>query len=241
MKKILLLLLFWCGFFSYATVTPTPLKDKRIQVVNYDPNDVVRFTVQVGKAAVIEFDPSEKILFANNGNAESWELAKKENMLYLGAKTSGANTNLIVQTDQRQYFIDLIPTTRQGAYKLKFTYNENNITPNYGLKNKILNFSYYGYGNKELAPILAYDDGIFTYFKFKPSLDSPIIYKVTADGREAIVGFRIENDLVVVHELSSRFNIRLGKKVLGIVNRGKLNNAYNKSRTSESGARKVKK
>lgn len=219
-------------------MTPNYIKDRRIKTVVYDPNDVVRLTVQTGRGVVIEFDPSEEILFVNNGHAESWEVAKKKNMLYLGSKSYGASTNLIVQTSKRQYFIDLIMVKKNGSYKLKYTYN--GARPIFWPKNKKHNYAYYGFGDKELKPALAYDDGYFTYFVFPSNLDQPTIYKITPDGSEAIVDFHLDGNTTIVHETSQRFNIRLGKKVLGIINKGRIRSEYNSSRTSNNIPRKIR-
>ncbi|MCV2508822.1 MAG: TrbG/VirB9 family P-type conjugative transfer protein [Neisseriaceae bacterium] len=226
---------------SISAVKPIPLKDGRIKSVLYDPNDVVQFTVQPGRGAVIEFDPKEEIIFVNNGHAEAWEIGKKNNMLYIGAKGFSGNTNLIVQTDKRQYFIDLIVVKKNGSYKLKYTYDSNPNQFYAGTKPKKLNYYYYGYGDGVLTPLFVYDDGYFTYFKFRNSLDTPVIYKMTPDGSEALLDSHIEGDRVVIHETAKEFRIRLGKKVLGVVNKGPLNEQYNRSRTSSGQIRKVKK
>lgn len=100
--------------------------------------------------------------------------------------------------------------------------------------NKV-NHQYWGKGDKDIAPTSAYDDGRFTYFVFDNAKELPTIYKVSADGSEALVNSHVDGNAVVVHETAKNFVLRLGDAVLGIENRAfDADGKFNKSGTSTS-------
>ncbi|WP_233860030.1 TrbG/VirB9 family P-type conjugative transfer protein [Paraburkholderia sp. HD33-4] len=80
------------------------------------------------------------------------------------------------------------------------------------------NMQYMMRGDRVLAPILLWDDGRFTYFKYSTTRDLPTIFAKLPDGSEATANYHMEGDTVVVHEVSKAFVIRYGQSVLGIRN-----------------------
>ena len=76
-------------------------------------------------------------------------------------------------------------------------------------------------GDLDLAPVNAWDDREFTYFKFPGQRDIPAIYMVDPDGNESIVNRHTTgpaNEIVVVHKVSARWVLRLGKRALAVRN-----------------------
>lgn len=77
---------------------------------------------------------------------------------------------------------------------------------------------------KAFVPEIVFDDGRFTYFRFKGNTDIPTIFIDGADGEEK-VNFHVSKDdpkLVVVEALAKKFVFRQGKAVVSI-----FNEAYN--------------
>ncbi|MCV2502473.1 MAG: TrbG/VirB9 family P-type conjugative transfer protein [Neisseriaceae bacterium] len=236
MKKFFLLVLL-----IISTQIPV-YSSGRIKTEVYSPNKIVRLVVQVGRPVVIIFGEDENITFTTIGNTSEWDIKGRNNVLHLGAKSLEANSNLIVETDKRIYHIDLMVSERSGYFQLTYKYPLPENPHQYSIPNKKYpkNYLYYGFGDKEIKPELIYDDGFKTYLKFNSNLDLPTIYKVTPDGTEALIASHIEKGMVVIHEVAKRFNIRLGKKVLGIINGGKLRDTYSENHTTDDYYRVIK-
>lgn len=75
----------------------------------------------------------------------------------------------------------------------------------------------------EITPSLIFDDGVFTYFRFKDNSTIPSIFAVGVDGEET-VNFSMEGggeqvgDLLRVHRLAKHFILRNGSAVVGVWN-----------------------
>ncbi len=76
-------------------------------------------------------------------------------------------------------------------------------------------------GDLDLAPVNAWDDGEFTYFKFPGNRDLPAIYLVDPDGNESIVNRHSagdSSDVIAMHKVAQRWALRLGNRALAIWN-----------------------
>ena len=76
-------------------------------------------------------------------------------------------------------------------------------------------------GDLDLAPVNAWDDREFTYFKFPGERDIPAIYLVDPDGSESLVTRHStgpSNEIVVVHKVAAHWVLRLGSRALAIWN-----------------------
>ncbi|MDR1975837.1 MAG: P-type conjugative transfer protein VirB9 [Campylobacteraceae bacterium] len=163
------------------------------------------------------------------------------------------NTNLIITTNQRVYVFDLILVEKQQPiYKVNFNYpvdkiqevkNQENrliqqeITRRYNeevnyIKDKLSNlnnprnWNFYMKVNKEsdnIAPVFAYDDGIFTYLGYDNTKSIPSVFLVEK-GKESILNTHMkeqgEYQILVVHKVSPEIILRAGDKVVGIFNKG---------------------
>lgn len=75
---------------------------------------------------------------------------------------------------------------------------------------------------KNFVPEMVFDDGRFTYFRFKGNTDIPTIFVEGADGEEK-VNFHVSKDdpkLVIAEALAKKFVLRQGKAVVSIFNQG---------------------
>lgn len=74
-----------------------------------------------------------------------------------------------------------------------------------------------------IKPDLIFDDGVFTYFRFKGNRTIPAIFAVGTDGEESVnhsmvVSQGKVSDLLKVHRLAERFVLRDGASVVGVWN-----------------------
>lgn len=117
--------------------------DKRIQIVDYNPNDVIEINTRVGIITQIQLDPSETIKKekAVAGYLDGWEITPEGNSLFIKAVSTQRldeegkqvdvhpipgkwNTNILFSTNRRIYAVDLKlrGSRSKTAYLVKFRY-----------------------------------------------------------------------------------------------------------------------
>lgn len=157
------------------------------------------------------------------------------------------NTNLAVETDKRLYDFDvrLLPESYTGEdyksfFRVEFRYpieqerqaravaTEQEIELVTEAKTSVLptpeNTNYtmrLGENSEDIAPTMAYDDGIFTYLKFPNNRDIPTVFIETSDGTEGRVNTNMhesDRSLLVIQRLARRLVLRLGRSVVAIDN-----------------------
>lgn len=158
------------------------------------------------------------------------------------------NTNLMVTTNLRMYDIDLhlLPGSNTGksptstssriAYRVEYKYpadeqatakalaEKHRAEVKLGVKPTPRNWNYsmqIGDLSENIAPTMAYDDGLFTYLKFPNNRDLPAAFLVAADKTESLVNSHIDPttlDTLVLQRVSKEVVLRLGNAVIGIYN-----------------------
>lgn len=219
-------------------------RDSRIQTAVYHNNQVYHIRGQVGRAVLVQLEDGETLSGESSalgmGDSDAWKVAVKGNNIIFKPTVLKPATNMLIVTNKRTYAFTLSLTSdhkkQAPTYILRFTYPDTIASKqieemarnrkvaslfNQSSDTALLrNENYWGYGDKGLAPTAMWDNGLFTYLRFNNNKDLPTIYRVAADGTEALVNSHIEKDTIVVHETAPRFVLRLGRSVLGINNRG---------------------
>jgi type IV secretion system protein VirB9 len=213
-------------------------QDPRIRTVVYNPRDVVRIDATYGYHTVVELAEDEVIQSLVIGDSVAWEAEKSAagNRIFLKPKEDQAATNLTVITDRRTYSFAL-QASRGAArnkmtWRLRFEYPEDESLreERVGLQKASLvnpdspagpgrwNFDY-SYGGKDtFRPVQLFDDGEFTYFKWKPGQELPAIFAVGEDKSESLVNSRVAGEYVVVHRVAQQFALRSGDALTCIFN-----------------------
>lgn len=237
---------FLMSFNAQALETPRRShEDHRIQYVNYSKDDVVRVNAVNGFITTIVFAPGEKVVNYGSGYSTAWEFADADNMFFLKPKDKEGSTNLVIVTSERVYNFDvfLVENKANATYKLTFRYPEDYIKakikegqenyvkqelekedPDLNPTGGLINYAYtMNFGKSEgsrlIAPLQCYDNGRFTYLKFRNNTDFPAVYSVSADG-EAIVNSHVEDEALVIHGVYKELRLRAGSDVVGIYNDG---------------------
>lgn len=77
----------------------------------------------------------------------------------------------------------------------------------------------------DIAPVLVFDDGRFTYFRYPNNRELPAVFQVGDDGQENVVNVHMETDpvtgrkdLLCADAVAKRFYLRRGQAVIGIWN-----------------------
>ncbi|MDX1948948.1 MAG: TrbG/VirB9 family P-type conjugative transfer protein [Rickettsiales bacterium] len=222
--------------------------DKRLRTFFYKPDAVYEYTGYYGMPSRIDLDPTEKILTIAMGDTTAWMINPVGFRLFLKPVKFDAQTYMSIITNKRIYYFELYAKELEGlndpniVYATKFIYPEGNLEiPNQTGDSEIiqvqdeieaaedfpdpvrdankLNFNYTISGSKVISPLEVFDDGEFTYLKFKPvNGEQPAIFQVMPDGNEALINFRIMKGYTVIEMVGSRFTLRFGGEVACIYN-----------------------
>ena len=232
--------------------------DRRIRYVDYDADEVVTIEAVVGVVTHIVLEPGESYVTHAFGDGKAWDFAVKGNHCFLKAVAANADSNLTIVTDRRSYHFSLklaAVADAPATFELAFRYPDSDArkrrdeTHRRGLeegferRSRPVNLAYTMSGDLDIAPVNAWDDSDFTYFKFPGNRDLPAIYMVDPEGGESIVNRHSAgsaNEIVVVHKVAARWALRLGTRALAV-----WNDAYdaegrrNVTRTSSPDVKRV--
>lgn len=221
---------------AQAAETPSAGRlDARVTSVVYQPNNVVRVFATYGISTMIIFDEDEKFETIAVGDSDSWDVVPtdKGNILFVKPKAKNAATNMNVVTTKRIYYLELTdfaPEDNKKVFGIRFVYPDKDLNaslrkeaearaafPNIaGIDKANVNIDYSFSGDPGLKPLMIFDDGKKTFFKFGPKV--PAIFAVNADFTETLRNFRREGDYIVVDGTATQYTLRDGNQWTCIFN-----------------------
>ena len=234
-RKAMLLVVLLLGVPAAAVQVPTagPI-DPRIRTVVYNPREVVTITGQMGYQMVVSFGTGERIENISVGDSLGWQVTpnKKADLLFLKPIDKLPSTNMTVVTNLRRYNFELIAvaasTRRMQTYDIRFVYpNEELAAQSLAVPEAPVsdsappdnwNFAYSYAGSKAIVPARVFDDGRFTYFQWPESVDTPAVFAVGSDGKEALVNHVVRGRYFVVEQVSPQFILRSGAAATQVYN-----------------------
>lgn len=210
--------------------------DSRIRYVTYKADQVVRIDASYGASTMIVFGKDEKIETIAAGDPLAWKVEpnKQGNILFLKPVEKKANANLNVITNKREYVFLLTAAFRnsqQQTFKIVFRYPDEDLAtgsllaeakeraerPNIANLDVANTNSDYAYrGSQLLKPVVAFDDGKKTFFRFDG--DIPAIFTVDTNRNEALVNFRREGEFIVVDKVNFQWTLRNGNQQACVYN-----------------------
>lgn len=238
MRAVVSFILVFVGITSAALAEQLPAPgrlDNRVRSVIYQPNNVVQVTATYGISTMIIFDEDEKFQTISLGDTKSWQVVPtdKGNILFVKPVAKDVPTNMNVVTDKRIYYFSLkdqAPKKGHEVFGLRFIY------PGKALNAKLrseaefraanpaisnidkanVNIDYSFSGGTGLKPLMVFDDGKHTFFKFSARV--PAIFTVNSDFSETLTNFRKEGDYIVVDGTATQFTLRDGNDYTCIFN-----------------------
>ena len=237
--KILLLFLVFAfyNFESRAVVMPRPMGgESRIKIINYVPNAVFRYIGYYYYQSIIEFSLEEEIQTITMGTPTSWQIIPAGNRIFLKPIEEGATTNMTVITNKRMYFFEMHAKNATSindpklAFIVKFVYPSeiyhsavHNVGNNSGpdmTKPELYNFDYKISGNAtNIEPIQVFDDGKFTYFKFRElNTELPAVFLVSSDGSESLINYRVDSGYIIIERVAPKYTLRHGNDIICVFN-----------------------
>jgi type IV secretion system protein VirB9 len=216
------------GGFCYAESVPRHVAaDNHVKVVMYDPNNVVTLKGCYGYQTQITFSPNEVVQSVSIGDSLAWQAIPVNNNLFIKpVAESKTNMTVLTNTNSYSFQLDSIDAKTKPTYKLQFTYPDGGYDAA-GMTNAVatvdptkLNWKYSFTGDRSLVPIEAFDNGQFTYFKFKKDGMShiPSIFIVDKERKETLVNYHMQGDYMVIHDVAKQFTFREGESVTSIYN-----------------------
>lgn len=221
---------------SNAVETPAAGRlDPRVTSVVYQPNNVVRVFATYGISTMIIFDEDEKFETIAVGDTSSWDVVPtdKGNILFVKPKSKDVATNMNVVTTKRIYYLELndyAPEDNKKVFGIRFVYPDKDLNaslrkeaevragyPNIsGIDKSNVNIDYSFSGDTALKPLMVFDDGKKTFFKFGPKV--PAIFAVNGDFSETLRNFRREGEYIVVDGTATQYTLRDGDQWTCIFN-----------------------
>jgi type IV secretion system protein VirB9 len=209
--------------------------DARVTSVTYRANDVVEVSATYGISTMIVFDEDEQFETISLGDTDSWQVvpADKGNILFVKPVARNVTTNMNVVTNKRTYHLELhdfAPEAGREVFAVRFLYPDKTLNaalraeaehraayPNIAQIDKAnVNIDYSYSGAEELKPLMVFDDGNKTFFKFAARV--PAIFAVNADHSETLKNVRKEGDLIVIDGTALQFTLRDGNRWTCIFN-----------------------
>lgn len=197
------------------------------------------------RVCMIELQPGEKIVGEPQiGDSVRWNIApalygtgeQSTAVIVLKPQTPGLDTNLLVTTDRRAYYLRLISKAEEYVARVAFAYPDDD---NREWKEKMaeqkalaqqdkrgavvmpaviavekMNFAYaIKGGNEHIRPLRVFDDGAKTYIQMPSEMqhrEAPVLVVLGADGKGEMTNYRVRDQMYIVDRLFDRANLVLG-------------------------------
>ncbi len=198
------------------------------------------------RVCMIELQAGEKIVGEPQiGDSVRWNISpalygrgeEATAVIVLKPQVPGLDTNLLVTTDRRAYYLRLISKPEDYVARIAFAYpnDESNrkwqeqiaeqqaqakqekrkleTTPA-ALAMEKINFAYtVKGGNEHIRPVRVFDDGAKTYIQMPTEIrnrEAPVLVVLGADGKGEMTNYRVREQTYIVDRLFDRANLVLG-------------------------------
>ena len=197
------------------------------------------------RVCIIELQAGEKIVGEPHiGDSVRWNISpaiygtgdQATAVIILKPQTPGLDTNLLITTDRRAYYLRLISKPEDYVARVAFAYPEDETrkfqqqlaeqqalakqekhaaeVPPAMITVEKVNFDYTIRGGDEnLRPVRVFDDGAKTYIQMAPELqhrEAPVLLVVGKDGKGEMTNYRVKDQTYIVDRLFDRANLVLG-------------------------------
>lgn len=195
--------------------------DRRLQTVDYAPDQVVTLEVAPGYQLTVELAPDEQIENVAVGDSGAWQVTanRRGDRLFIKPLQSGVTTNMTVITNARVYAMDLVPlygATPEMAYTVRFRYPEaGEGGPDAQAEAEAeapVEGRYRVSGARALQPSRIGDDGRHTYIEWPADSPIPAVYGVARNGSEMLVNGAMRDDVYVIDEVVDRLVFRIDRQ-----------------------------
>ena len=191
---------------------PPSSGDRRIQLLTYDPDQIVTLAVSPGFASVVELNEDERVENVVVGNSAGWQVtANRRGDRIIVKPLGGAGpSNLIVLTGSRRYVFVLDPFG-ESSFIMRFRYPAA-VQPAAVVASTAGSapLSYRFRGNKGLYPLAMSDDGRRTTIRWGEQNVLPAIFAMNGRQEQLVNGRMVGGDYVI-EGAAARYKFRYGK------------------------------
>lgn len=197
------------------------------------------------RICIIELQLGEKVVGEPQiGDSVRWNLAPGQygiadnatSLIVLKPQSAGLDTNLVITTDRRAYYLRLLSKPEEYVARVAFAYPDDDqkkwqthlaeqrdseqrasrlreVGPG-ALKPETLCFDYrIKGGSGTLRPVRVFDDGSKTYIQMSAGVqhrEAPVLVVLDAKGKGEMVNYRIKDQTYIVDRLFTRAQLVLG-------------------------------
>lgn len=228
-----------------------------IQVYPFTKGALYKLYTSVNQISDIALQPGEQLTSVSAGDTARWIVGDtasgsgKTQQTHILVKPIAPNleTNLVINTDKRTYFLELSSQQSAAMSSVSWTYPDddllalkrktqqaNHIAANtiaQGVRLKHLNFGYRIRGDAPWKPLRVFDDGKKVYIQFPKGLsrtEAPPLFVHSASGHPALVNYRVKGTYYIVDRLFNHAELRLGEEPQTII---KLTRGHTENRDEE--------
>lgn len=225
------------------TTTPTPGSDGRV-VYSYGSGlpTVVCAPLRV---CMVELQPGERLVGEPHiGDSVRWNISPalfgkgdtSTTVIVIKPQETGLDTNLLLTTDRRAYYMRLVSKPEDYIARVAFAYPDDEIADQRwkdhlarqeqeqreatriaelsptAIESMNFNYSIKG-GNDSIRPLQVFDDGQKTYIRMNPDIqhrEAPVLVVVGSDGKAEMLNYRVKGDMYIADRLFDRAQLVLG-------------------------------
>jgi type IV secretion system protein VirB9 len=220
--------------------TPAPGKDGRV-LYTYGAGLPTLVCAPL-RVCVVELENGERLVGEPQiGDSVRWIISPATSgsgelttaMIVVKPKQAGLDTNLVVTTDRRAYYLRLISKPEDYLARIAFAYPENEARKwkaqlaleeqrrRHEAESRIAQVEsvdglYFDYriqgGDDNMRPVRVVDDGKETFIQMTPNVahrEAPVLVVLGQDGAE-MVNYRVKGDMYIVDRLFERGALILG-------------------------------
>ncbi|MGJ5814891.1 P-type conjugative transfer protein TrbG [Paludibaculum fermentans] len=197
------------------------------------------------RVCMIELQAGEKLVGEPHiGDSVRWNLspatygsgASITSVIVLKPQSPGLDTNLLITTDRRAYYLRLLSKSDDYVARVAFAYpddgenekrwqqhlaeQKNQVTaatriaelPPNAVDSMYFNYQLKG-GDETIRPIRVFDDGKKTYIQISQAVknrEAPVLVVIGPDRKAEMVNYRVKDDMYIVDRLFERAQLILG-------------------------------
>ncbi len=208
-----------------------------IQNYPYVKGALYQLYAAVNQVSDIALQPGEKLMSVSAGDTVRWVVGDTtsgsggQEQVHILVKPISADlqTNLVINTDQRTYHLELHSTEDTYMASVSWAYPQAELvalknrnakaiqtakaTIDQGLNLNRIKFRYKITGDAPWKPLRAFDDGKKVYLQFPSGIaqgDVPPLFVVGSNGKPALVNYRVKDNYYIVDRLFAAAELRFG-------------------------------
>lgn len=197
------------------------------------------------RVCMIELQSGEKLVGEPHiGDSVRWNLSpamygngtSATSVIVLKPQGPGLDTNLLITTDRRAYYLRLLSKSDDYVARVAFAYpdeeenekkwqqhlaeqkaQETKATRIAELPPNAVDSMYFNYrlkgGDDNIRPVRVFDDGKKTYIQISQAArnrEAPVLVVIGPDGKQEMVNYRVKDDMYIVDRLFERAELILG-------------------------------